>query len=82
LIRIAIQNRYTFIRYFYSHFWNIQEFGGTFFKPLFFEFPNDPNSYNDIERNILLGEGLKASVETTRLADGSTDFYFPAGTWC
>ena len=83
LITIAIQNRYTFIRYFYSCFWDISEFGGTFFKPLFFEFPNDSTSYQDIERNILLGSALKASVETTRLSDGDTQFYFPPnGTWC
>lgn len=82
LIRTAIQNRYTFIRYYYSQFWNINEFGGSFFKPLFFEFPNDPDSYVDIERNMLLGNSLKASVEVTRLSDGSTKFYFPAGIWC
>ena len=82
LIRTAIQNRYTYIRYYYSQFYAISEQGGSFFKPLFFDFPNDANSYRDIERNILLGDNLKASVETTRLADGSTDFYFPVGTWC
>jgi alpha-glucosidase (family GH31 glycosyl hydrolase) len=82
LIRTAIQNRYTYIRYYYSAFWNINEFGGSFFMPLFFEFPTDPNSYNDIERNILLGTSLKASIEVTRLTDGTTDFYFPLGTWC
>jgi hypothetical protein len=37
---------------------------------------------------MLLGNGLKASVEVRRLpnlADGkpnSTAFYFPTGTWC
>lgn len=82
LIRTSIQNRYTLLSYYYSQFWNINENGGSFFKPLFFEFPSDAKSYNDIEINMMLGDGLKASVETSRLEDGNTDFYFPEGTWC
>ncbi len=32
---------------------------------------------------MLLGNGLKASVETTSLIDNdSVMFYFPTGTWC
>jgi alpha-glucosidase (family GH31 glycosyl hydrolase) len=76
------------LRYYYSSFWSINQYGGSFFKPLFFEFPSDPNTYNDIEINMLLGNSLKASVEVRRLpneADGKkneTAFYFPNGTWC
>lgn len=36
--------------------------GGSFFKPLFFEFPNDPECYKEVEINILLGDALKASI--------------------
>ena len=68
LIRTAIRNRYTFIRYYYSHFWKINEHGGSFFKPLFFEFGDDPQAYKVIEKNMILGSALKASVETTNLA--------------
>ena len=83
LIRTAIKNRYTLIRYFYSQFWAINEYGGSFFKPLFFEFGQDPETYKLIEKNMLVGNALKASVETTNLAklDG-VDFYFPEGVWC
>ncbi len=32
---------------------------------------------------MLLGNGLKASIETTSLIDSEgVKFYFPAGTWC
>lgn len=83
LIRTAIQNRYTLLRYYYSAFWEIQESGGSFFKPLFFEFPKDPSAYYVIEKNMLLGNGLKASIETTSLKDSEgVNFYFPIGTWC
>jgi len=76
------------LRYYYSSFWSINQYGGSFFKPLFFEFPSDPNTYNDIEINMLLGNSLKASVEVRRLpseAEGQINesaFYFPNGTWC
>jgi alpha-glucosidase (family GH31 glycosyl hydrolase) len=40
----------------------MQYFGGSFFKPLFFEFPNDPKAYQNIEINIMLGDALKASI--------------------
>ena len=55
------------LRYYYSSFWSINQYGGSFFKPLFFEFPSDPNAYIDIEINMLLGNSLKASVEVRRL---------------
>jgi alpha-glucosidase (family GH31 glycosyl hydrolase) len=76
------------LRYYYSSFWSINQYGGSFFKPLFFEFPSDPNAYIDIEINMLLGNSLKASVEVRRLPSEAEDqinesaFYFPNGTWC
>jgi len=45
LIKTAIKNRYTYIRYFYSQYWAITEYGGTFFKPLFFEFNHENWAY-------------------------------------
>lgn len=78
LMRTAIRNRYTFIRYYYSAFWKINEDGGSFFKPLFFLWDNDPEAYKIIEKNMMLGDSLKASVETTDLAKlDKVDFYFP-----
>jgi len=56
--------------------------GGSFWKPLFFEYPNDPAAYNDIEINILLGNALKLSMETRVLPSVSTKYYFPEGYWC
>ena len=83
LITTAIKNRYTLIRYFYSQFWAVNEYGGSFFKPLFFEFGSDPEAYKLIEKNMLVGNALKASVETTNLTKlDEVDFYFPEGTWC
>lgn len=57
--------------------------GGAFFKPLFFEFPDDSGALDaSQEKNIMLGEALKLSVLTNQLDTNTTDYYFPAGTWC
>ena len=66
-MRTAIRNRYTLIRYYYSQFWKINEEGGSFFKPLFFDFGDDAEAFKLIEKNMLLEDALKASVETTNL---------------
>jgi len=83
VIRTAIRNRYTLTRYYYSQFWKINEEGGSFFKPLFFDFGDDAEAYKIIEKNMLIGNALKGSVETTNLSKSEgVDFYFPQGTWC
>ena len=35
--------------------------GGTFFKPLFFEFPDDPWAWEDVDEGIMLGPALLLS---------------------
>lgn len=40
----------------------IQESGGSYFRPLFYDFPNDKNAYADQELNVMLGPSLKLSV--------------------
>lgn len=37
---------------------------GTFFKPMFFEFPEDPLAYNDITYNVMVGSALKVSFNS------------------
>lgn len=55
---------------------------GSFFKPMFFEFPDDLRTFTDITNNIMLGEALKLSINTLNLVDTTTNYYFPAGLWC
>ena len=78
--------RYNYIRYYYSNFIKIEEVGGSFFRPAFFDYPNDPLSYVDVENNIFLGSALKASIlvnTTDELKPGQTsNFYFPPGLYC
>lgn len=49
---------------------------------MFFEFPDDRNSFLDVQYNIMLGPALKLSVNTNKLNQNTTSFYFPAGMWC
>ncbi len=63
----------------------MHSFGGSFFKPLFFEWVSDPLAYKNVEINILLGSALKASIQVTSIDETlfpTTDYYFPEGTWC
>jgi len=83
----AIFQKYSMIRYYYSNMLLISQGSQTntrsaFYKPLFFEFPEDLNTYNDIRYNIMLGKALKLSINSDSLGVTTTSFYFPAGTWC
>jgi len=83
IMRTAIKTKYQMIRYYYSNFLMLNQKGtGTFYKPLFFEFPEDMNAYQNITNNIMLGSALKLSVNSEKLGQNTTWFYFPAGTWC
>ena len=85
IMKQAIQRKYHLLRYYYTQmsqlsFGNITQ--STVYKPLFFEFPEDPGAYTDIPNNVMIGQALKTSVNAVNLTQTETDFYFPAGTWC
>jgi len=82
IMRMAMRNKYRLIRYYYTQISKLHTDGGAFYKPLFFEFPDDINATWAQEHNIMLGSALKLSVQSTTLGQNMTDFYFPAGTWC
>jgi alpha-glucosidase (family GH31 glycosyl hydrolase) len=67
-MRMGIRNKYSMIRYYYTKLFLGSVYGaGPFFNPMFFEFPEDPNAYIDVQFNIMLGEALKLSVNTNKL---------------
>jgi alpha-glucosidase (family GH31 glycosyl hydrolase) len=85
VIRTALINRYSFIKYYYSSLYNIYLEGGSFFKPLFYEYPQDKKAFIDVEVNILLGDAMKLSMETTTLdfvKYPQRQYYFPKDRWC
>jgi alpha-glucosidase (family GH31 glycosyl hydrolase) len=85
VMRDAIKRKYSLIRYYYSNLFEIstdKDNTGTFFKPLFFEFPDDINAYSDIVYNVMLGSALKLSINPESLTLEEKDYYFPSGLWC
>ena len=81
-MRNAIRNRYSLLQYYYTSLFKVSSRGGTFYKPLFYTFPDDTNAYRDFEYNIMLGSSLKLGVLSNRTGVNSTEFYYPAGVWC
>jgi alpha-glucosidase (family GH31 glycosyl hydrolase) len=51
-------------------------------KPLFFEFPEDQGSYENIASNYMIGPAIKIAYEINYIYFDTDYFYFPAGTWC
>jgi alpha-glucosidase (family GH31 glycosyl hydrolase) len=82
----AIKIKYALVRYYYTELFALstKDGEGTFYKPLFYEFPEDYNATNNIEYNVMLGSALKLSINSGNLSASAVtmDFYFPQGTWC
>jgi alpha-glucosidase (family GH31 glycosyl hydrolase) len=59
IIKKNINLRYSLLRYLYSQLFLISlNEKSSIFKPVMFEFPNDENSYKDIESKIMFGEAF------------------------
>lgn len=54
--------------------------GGSIVKPLFFDFPEDDNCFNDTEHTYFLGEAIKVSP-VLKSGKDAYDVYFPKGYW-
>lgn len=78
-----MHNKMSLIRYYYSEMRHFHHLGGAFYRPLFFDYPNEAEAYSHQARNVMLGRSVKLGV----LADygsGSlnTEIVYPKGTWC
>jgi len=62
IMRRGIQTKYHLIRYYYTQLSMLSEQGGAFFKPLFFEFPEEAGAYLNQTTNVMLGSSLKLGV--------------------
>jgi alpha-glucosidase (family GH31 glycosyl hydrolase) len=87
IMRDAILAKYSLIRYYYTQFFLLSTTnGGTFYKPVFFEYPNDPLAYQvEPSENVMLGSALKLSIKTKVSANVSADtnaYFFSGENWC
>lgn len=79
--RNAIKLRLSFLRYYYTIFFEMYRHGGSFWRPLFFEFPKDDEAMNDIEHTFMVGSMLKVTPVMKFLnEENKVKSYFPANT--
>ncbi|XP_074967754.1 lysosomal alpha-glucosidase isoform X1 [Phalacrocorax aristotelis] len=78
-MRNALRLRYSLLPFLYTLFHQAHSAGETVARPLFLEFPKDPNTWA-VDRQLMWGGGL---LITPVLEAGKTKVsgYFPAGTW-
>ena len=81
-MRRALRWRYALMRYYYTQMYINSIEGGMFWKPLFIEFPEDSNTYDNLERNIMIGPALKLSPMIDEKDAKTQNFIFPEGIWC
>jgi len=84
IIRNSMNQKMSLIRYYYSEMAHVSRQGGAFFKPLFFDYPNDIEVYSHQNRNIMLGNHLKLGILSDYGSSGinNANIYFPVGLWC
>ncbi len=77
LMKKAILEKYSLIRYYYTQMYLLsidQSSSGTFYKPVFFEFPNERDAYTaELSENVMLGPSLKLSIKTSPNKNLETD---------
>lgn len=82
-IRHAQQTKLALVNYYYTEISMLHEEGGAFYRPLFFDFPDDNLAYQNLTHNVMLGRNLKVSHESTETEVVTESwYYFPQGTWC
>jgi len=65
IMQNSIRVKYSMIRYYYTQLMKLHlDGGGAFYKPLFFEFPDDIKAYDYQNENVMLGEALKLGIAT------------------
>lgn len=67
----GVSNKLKFSRYTYSQMYQVYREGGALVRPLFFDYPNDDQCFNDASRTFMLGDAIKVSpILESGVADG------------
>ncbi|GLH03610.1 uncharacterized protein GBIM_09481 [Gryllus bimaculatus] len=77
--RKALLIRYSLLPYLYTLFWRAHAFGDTVARPLFIEFPDDPETYG-IDKQFLWGPALMI-VPVLKWGETFVTGYFPKSIW-
>ena len=76
-----MQTKLALINYYYTEISMLNREGGSFYRPIFFDFPNEELAYYNTTQNVMLGKNLKVSQATDENFE-VRHFYFPEGSWC
>jgi len=76
----VISKKFTFLMYTRTHLFSASNNGTTLIRPLFYQFPDDENTYSKTGDEFMYGPAFKV---TTHYEKGKSDgSYFPTATWC
>lgn len=78
--QVSIRNKYMLQLYYYTHMMRISQEGGMFFKPAYWEYPNDMNLLYNSTTSFMLGKALIVHPCLWYGISGSTSF-FPDDNW-
>ena len=79
--KIALRMRYSLLRYYYTELFKVSlGVKGAFFKPVFFEYYNDNEAYNNMGESIMIGDSL---ILYPNFSDETNEYnrYLPKGDW-
>jgi alpha-glucosidase len=79
ICREYLNLRYRLIPYLYTLFWQTTQTGAPIFRPLLYDYPNDPKTY-ELHDQILLGSSLMAAP-VYRPGVEYRAVYLPDGVW-
>jgi alpha-glucosidase (family GH31 glycosyl hydrolase) len=81
MARDSIYDRYQYLRHMYTCLFEVSQWGGSCFDPLFYYYPTDDNLFDQIESSFMVGGALKVSPILNANVTDQFEAYFPAGTW-
>ena len=77
----ALTIRYSLLPYLYTNFFFAAKDGQTVARPLFFEFPNDNNTYGEISESQFMWGNAFLVIPVIKPKEREVLAYFPSGVW-
>lgn len=76
-------DRYQYVRLMYTCLFEASKWGSTCFDPLFYHYPEDENTYKDVESTFIVANAIKVSPVISAGVKENNEYmsYFPAGAW-
>lgn len=76
----SIRNKYSLIMYYNTGMFRLSLYGGMFFRPAYFDYPNDLNLLNNSTAHFMIGDGIIVHPCIWQGVTGTTS-YFPFDIW-